>query len=187
MGSPNSTIVGQTQTEIITHPKNLGFQILAEKVHPPSSEIKLLRVWWKGGTMCVHPKTLASLEQIEIPGYKKELQCALALLVIWRKHILAFSIIACPHNDLTHQMSTCDWTPVHAEFLKLLIFKARLYQVLRPMHPTVHFISNGALQFMFYQCICGNGDLRVQLALSGFICTALKTLFSLVEVPPWVV
>lgn len=91
VGSPNSITVGQTQTEIISHPKNLGFQISAEKVHPPSSEVKLLRVGWKGGTMCVHPKTLASLEQIEIPGYKKELQRALALLVIWRKHILAFS------------------------------------------------------------------------------------------------
>lgn len=38
----------------------------------------------------------------------------------------------------------------------------------------IHFISNGALQFMDYQCICGSGHLRVRLALPGFICTALK-------------
>lgn len=70
------------------------------------------------------------------PGrsYKKELKYAVALLVIFRK--LAFSLISHPHHDLTHQRTTCDWTSVYAEVLKLLIFEAGLYQVLGPMHPT---------------------------------------------------
>lgn len=68
VGSPNPTIVGQAETEIISHPENLGFQISAEEQQTPCSEVKLLGVWWRGGTVCVHPKTLTSLEQIEIPG-----------------------------------------------------------------------------------------------------------------------
>lgn len=64
--SPSATTVGLTQTEIITHPENLGFQISAEKVQPPSSEVKFLGVWWRGGTLCVHPKSLTSFEQIKI-------------------------------------------------------------------------------------------------------------------------
>lgn len=58
------------------------------------------------------------------PGrsYKKELKYAVALLVILRK--LAFSLISHPHHDLTHQRTTCDWTSVYAEVLKLLIFEA---------------------------------------------------------------
>ncbi|KAF1552128.1 hypothetical protein FQV19_0015928, partial [Eudyptula minor] len=40
-----------------------------------------------GGTVCIPPKTLTTLEQVQMPGNKKELQHVLGLLVFWRKHI----------------------------------------------------------------------------------------------------
>ncbi|KAF1499362.1 hypothetical protein FQV17_0009328, partial [Megadyptes antipodes antipodes] len=40
-----------------------------------------------GGTVCIPPETLTTLEQVQMPGNKKELQHALGLLVFWRKHI----------------------------------------------------------------------------------------------------
>ncbi|KAF1487947.1 hypothetical protein FQV18_0015949, partial [Eudyptula minor novaehollandiae] len=40
-----------------------------------------------GGTVCIPPETLTTLEQVRMPGNKKELQHALGLLVFWRKHI----------------------------------------------------------------------------------------------------
>ncbi|KAF1439457.1 hypothetical protein FQV07_0011950, partial [Pygoscelis papua] len=46
-----------------------------------------LGIWWKGGTVCIPPETLTTLEQVQMPGNKKELQHALGLLVFWRKHI----------------------------------------------------------------------------------------------------
>lgn len=40
VGGPDTTVVQQTQTEIITHLENLGLQISAEKVQLPSPKIK---------------------------------------------------------------------------------------------------------------------------------------------------
>ncbi|KAF1670183.1 hypothetical protein FQV07_0010773, partial [Pygoscelis papua] len=40
-----------------------------------------------GGIVCIPPETLTTLEQVRMPGNKKELQHALGLLVFWRKHI----------------------------------------------------------------------------------------------------
>ncbi|KAF1437148.1 hypothetical protein FQV07_0010737, partial [Pygoscelis papua] len=40
-----------------------------------------------GGTVCIPPETLTTLEQVWMPGNKKELQHALGLLVFWGKHI----------------------------------------------------------------------------------------------------
>lgn len=58
VGIPSAAILGQAQTEIITHLENLGFKISVEKVQPSSSEVKLLGVWWRGGTVC-SPQNLA--------------------------------------------------------------------------------------------------------------------------------
>ncbi|KAM9590605.1 uncharacterized protein ACIBXB_005796 isoform 2-T2 [Morphnus guianensis] len=136
IGGPDTTVVGQTQREIVSHLENLGLQIPAEKVQLPSPEVKFLGIWWKGGTVCIPPETLSTLEQVKMPENKKELQHALGLLVFWRKHIPDFSIIARPLYDLTHKRTAWDWTPVHEEALKLLIFEAGIYQALGPIHPT---------------------------------------------------
>ncbi|KFQ77180.1 hypothetical protein N337_13016, partial [Phoenicopterus ruber ruber] len=132
----DATTVGQTQTEIIDHLENLGLHSPAEKVQLPSSKVKFLGIWWRGGTVCIPPEALTALEQVKMPGNKKELQHALGLLVFWSKHIPDFSIIACPLYDLTRRRATWDWTPIHEEALKLLIFKAGVHQVLGPLQLT---------------------------------------------------
>ncbi|NXT26999.1 POK10 protein, partial [Syrrhaptes paradoxus] len=73
VGGSNITAVGQTQTKIITHLEGLGLQIPTEKVQLPSSEVRFLGIWWRGGAACIPPETLATLEQIKIPGNKKGL------------------------------------------------------------------------------------------------------------------
>ena len=70
--------------------------------------------------MCIPPETLTTLEQVGMPGNKRELQQALGLLVFWRKHIPDFSVTAPPLYDLTHKRASWDWTPIHEEPLKLL-------------------------------------------------------------------
>ncbi|KFP58775.1 hypothetical protein N323_02251, partial [Cathartes aura] len=136
IGGSDASVVGQTQTKIITHLESLELQIPAEKVQLPSSEVKFLGSWWRGGTVCIPPKTLATLEQVGMPGNRRELQHALGLLVFWRKHIPDFSIIARPLYDLTRKRASWDWTPIHEEALKLLIFEARVYQALGSIHLT---------------------------------------------------
>ncbi|KAF1569731.1 hypothetical protein FQV10_0008345, partial [Eudyptes schlegeli] len=79
IGGPGTSVVGQTQTKIITHLENLELRIPTEKVQLPP--------WWRGGTVCIPPETLTTLEQVGMPGNKRELQHALGLLVFWRKHI----------------------------------------------------------------------------------------------------
>ena len=86
--------------------------------------------------MCIPSETLSTLKQVKMPENKKELQHALGLLVFWRKHVPDFSIIARRLYDLTRKRTAWDWTPVHEEALKLLIFEAGIYQALGPMHPT---------------------------------------------------
>ncbi|NWW88730.1 TF29 protein, partial [Rhynochetos jubatus] len=133
---PDVHKVGEIQNQIITHLESLGLQIPTEKVQSPSPEIKFLGIiWWKGGTVCIPPKTLTTLEQVGIPENKKELQHALGLLVFWRKHIPDFSI-AHPLYDLMCKKVAWDWTSVHEEALKLLIFEAGVYQALGPIHST---------------------------------------------------
>ncbi|KAK4810691.1 hypothetical protein QYF61_007491 [Mycteria americana] len=122
-----------------THLEGLGLQIPVEKVQLPAPEVKFLGIWWKGGTVCIPPETLTTLEQVRVPKNKKELQHALGLLVFWRKHIPDFSIIARPLYDLTRKRAAWDWTPVHEEALKLLVFEAGVYQALGPIHPTDPF------------------------------------------------
>ncbi|NXX11432.1 POL5 protein, partial [Podargus strigoides] len=79
--------VGDIQQKIISHLESLNLQIPPEKVQKPSHEVKFLGIWWKGGMTCIPPDTLTSLDQIKMPGSKKELQKILGLLVFWRKHI----------------------------------------------------------------------------------------------------
>ncbi|KAK4806458.1 hypothetical protein QYF61_013951 [Mycteria americana] len=135
IGGADTTTVEKTQKNIITHLEGLGLQIPVEKVQLPAPEVKFLGIWWKGGTVCIPPETLTTLEQVRVPENKKELQHALGLLVFWRKHIPDFSIIARPLYDLTHKRAAWDWTPVHEEALKLLVFEAGVYQALGPIHP----------------------------------------------------
>ncbi|KAK4806487.1 hypothetical protein QYF61_013980 [Mycteria americana] len=135
IGGADTTTVEKTQKNIITHLEGLGLQIPVEKVQLPAPELKFLGIWWKGGTVCIPPETLTTLEQVRVPENKKELQHALGLLVFWRKHIPDFSIIARPLYDLTHKRAAWDWTPVHEEALKLLVFEAGVYQALGPIHP----------------------------------------------------
>lgn len=78
IGGPDTGVVGQTQTEIITHLESLGLQIPAEKVQPPPSELKFLSIWWRGRTVCIPPETRTTLEQVRMPE-KMELQHALGL------------------------------------------------------------------------------------------------------------
>ncbi|KFO11891.1 hypothetical protein N312_11417, partial [Balearica regulorum gibbericeps] len=136
VGGSDATAVGQTQKKIITYLESLELQVPAEKIQLPSPEVKFLGIWWKGGAMCIPPKTLTTLEQIKIPENNKELHHILGLLVFWKKHIPDFSITAHPLYDLTHKKATWDWTPVHEEALKLLVFEAGAYQALGPIHPT---------------------------------------------------
>ncbi|KFQ60250.1 hypothetical protein N334_02530, partial [Pelecanus crispus] len=136
VGGRDTNVVGQTQTKIIAHLESSEPQILTEKIQLLSSEVRFLGIWWRGGTVCVPPETLTTLEQVKSPGNKTELQHALGLLVFWRKHIPDFSIITRPLYDLTCKRASWDWTPVHEEALKLLIFEAGVYQVLGPIHPT---------------------------------------------------
>ncbi|NXT56988.1 TF26 protein, partial [Pluvianellus socialis] len=136
VGGSDVTALGQTQSDVINHLESLGLQIPTEKVQLPSSEVKFLGIWWRGGTVCIPSKTLTSLEQVKMPENKKLLQHALGLMVFWRKHIPYFSLIACSLYDLKCKKATWDWTPIHEEALKLLIFEAGVYQALRPIHPT---------------------------------------------------
>ncbi|KAK4810916.1 hypothetical protein QYF61_013324 [Mycteria americana] len=139
IGGADITTVEKTQKNIITHLEGLGLQIPVEKVQLPAPEVKFLGIWWKGGTVCIPPETLTTLEQVRVPENKKELQHALGLLVFWRKHIPDFSIIARPLYNLTRKRAAWDWTPVHEEALKLLVFEAGVYQALGPIHPTDPF------------------------------------------------
>ncbi|KAK4806973.1 hypothetical protein QYF61_027340 [Mycteria americana] len=139
IGGADTTTVEKTQKNIIAHLEGLGLQIPVEKVQLPAPEVKFLGIWWKGGTVCIPPETLTTLEQVRVPENKKELQHALGLLVFWRKHIPDFSIIARPLYDLTRKRAAWDWTPVHEEALKLLVFEAGVYQALGPIHPTDPF------------------------------------------------
>jgi len=81
------------------------------------------------------PDTLSSLDLIKMPESKKDLQHALGLLVFWRKHIPDFSIIARPLYDLLWKKAQWEWTQVHNEALRLLVFEANAYQALGPVHP----------------------------------------------------
>ena len=128
--------VGEVQKDIITHLESIGLTIPPEKIQTPSSEVKFLGIWWKGGMTCIPPDTLSSLDQIKIPESKKDLQHALGLLVFWRKHIPDFSIIVRPLYDLLRKRAQWEWTPVHDEALRLLVFEANAYQALGPIHPT---------------------------------------------------
>ena len=84
----------------------------------------------------IPPDTLSSLDQIKMPESKKDLQHVLGLFVFWRKHIPDFSIIARPLYDLLRKKAQWEWTPVHDEALRLLIFEATAHQALGPIHPT---------------------------------------------------
>jgi len=86
--------------------------------------------------MCISDETLTMLDQIRMPTSKRELQQVLGTLVLWRKHIPDFSIIARSLYDLLQKDDSWDWTPVHEEALQLLIFAASNYQALGPIHPT---------------------------------------------------
>ncbi|NXA44210.1 TF26 protein, partial [Eudromia elegans] len=128
--------VRETQKDIITHLESIGLTIPPEKIQTPSSEVKFLGIWWKGGMTCIPPDTLSSLDQIKMPESKRDLQHALGLLVFWRKHIPDFSIIARPLYDLLRKRAQWEWTQVHEEALQLLVFEATAYQALGPIHPT---------------------------------------------------
>ncbi|NXY51752.1 POLY protein, partial [Ceuthmochares aereus] len=128
--------VQTTQERIISHLENIGLQIPPEKVQLPSQEVKFLGIWWRGGKTCIPPETLTTLEQVTKPESKKELQHVLGLLVFWRKHIPDFSIIARPLYDLLRKRAQWQWTEVHDEALKLLIFEATAHQALGPIHPS---------------------------------------------------
>ncbi|KFP71179.1 Protein NYNRIN, partial [Acanthisitta chloris] len=129
------TEVGQTQVKVIGHLGKIGLQIPPEKVQLPSSEVKFLAIWWRGGAVCIPQDTPALLEEVKIPGNKKVFQFALGLLVFWRKHIPDFSIIARPLYDLTRKRPSWGWRVVCEEALKLLVLEAGIYQVLGPIHP----------------------------------------------------
>ncbi|NXY51117.1 TF29 protein, partial [Ceuthmochares aereus] len=126
--------VRETQKDIITHLESIGLTI-----QTPSSEVKFLGIWWKGGMTCmtcIPPDTLSSLDQLKMPESKKDLQHALGLLGFWRKHIPDFSIIARPLYDLLRKRALWEWTQAHDDALQLLVFEATAYQALGPIHPT---------------------------------------------------
>lgn len=53
IGGPDVSVVGQTQKDIMVHLENLGLRIPTEKMQLPSSEVKFLGIWWRGGTVCI--------------------------------------------------------------------------------------------------------------------------------------
>ncbi|NXH45049.1 TF211 protein, partial [Dicaeum eximium] len=141
--------VVDTQQKIITHSKSLDLQIPSEKVQKPSQEVipsekvqkpsqevNFLGIWWKGGMTCIPPDTLTSLDHVEMPESRKDLQHALGLLVFWRKHIPDFSIIARPFYNLLRKGVNWEWSASQGEALQLLIFGATAHQALGPIHPT---------------------------------------------------
>ncbi|NWX94202.1 TF29 protein, partial [Nothoprocta ornata] len=126
----------ESQKDIIIHLGSIGLTIPPEKIKTPSSEVKFLGIWWKGGMTCIPPDTLSSLEQIKMLESKRDLQHVLKLLVFWRKYIPDFSIIARPLYDLLQKRAQWEWTQVHDEALWLLVSEATAYQALGPIHPT---------------------------------------------------
>jgi len=54
--------------------------------------------------------------------------------MFWRKHIPNFLIIARPLYDLLWKKAQWEWTQVHNEALRLLVFEANAYQSLGPIH-----------------------------------------------------
>jgi len=128
--------VREAQWDIITHLESIGLMIPPEKIQVPSSQVKFLGIWWREGMTCIPPDTLSSLDLIKMPESKKDLQHALGLLLFWRKHIPDFSIIARPLYDLLRKKSQWEWTQVHDEVLRLLVFEANAYRALGPIHPT---------------------------------------------------
>jgi len=128
--------VREAQWDIITHLESIGLMIPPEKIQVPSSQVKFLGIWWREGMTCIPPDTLSSLDLIKMPESKKDLQHTLGLLLFWRKHIPDFSIIARPLYDLLRKKSQWEWTQVHDEVLRLLVFEANAYRALGPIHPT---------------------------------------------------
>ncbi|KGL94381.1 hypothetical protein N301_15305, partial [Charadrius vociferus] len=122
--------VEKTQRDIIAHLEQIGLTIPPEKIQAPSSEVKFLGIWWRGGMTCIPPDTLFSLDSIKMPESNKGAAC------VWRKHIPDFSIAARPLYDLLRKRAQWEWAPVHVEALQLLIFEANAYQALGPIHPT---------------------------------------------------
>jgi len=47
--------VKEAQRDIITHLERIGLTILPEKIQAPSSEVKFLGIWWRGGMTCIPP------------------------------------------------------------------------------------------------------------------------------------
>ncbi|NWR91851.1 TF26 protein, partial [Furnarius figulus] len=127
------TPVQTTQTDIVKHLESLDLHVPPDKLQLPSQELKFLRIWWKGGMVCIPPDTLTCLEQLKTPENKKDLQHALGLLIFWRKHIPDFSIIARPLYDFLRKKAKWDWT--HQEALQP-IFEANTYHSLGPIHST---------------------------------------------------
>jgi len=119
--------VEEAQRDIITHLERIGLTSPPERIQAPASEVKFLGIWWRGGRTCIPPNTLSSLELIKMPESKKELQHALGLLMFWKKHILYFLIIARPLYDLLQKKAQWEWTQVHDEALRLLVFEANAY------------------------------------------------------------
>ncbi|NXI30779.1 TF211 protein, partial [Sterrhoptilus dennistouni] len=122
--------VGNAQQKIISHLQSLDLQIPSEKIQKPAHEVKFLGIWWKGGMTCIPPDTLTSLDQIKMPESRKDLQHALGLLVLWRKHIPDFSIIARPLYNLLRKGVKWEWTASQEEAMQLLIFEATVHQAL---------------------------------------------------------
>ncbi|KFQ72778.1 hypothetical protein N337_09669, partial [Phoenicopterus ruber ruber] len=136
VGGSQTEEVEKTQRDIITHLEQIGLTIPPEKIQTPSSEVKFLRIWWRGEITCIPPDTLSSLDLIKMPESKKDLQHALGLLVFWRKHVPDFLIITRLLYDLLWKRAHWEWTSVHDEALQLLVFEANAHQALGPIHPT---------------------------------------------------
>lgn len=76
-GGHEIEVVGKHQQKIISHLESLDLQVPPEKIQKPSQEVKFLGTWWKGGMTCIPPDTLTSLDQIQVPESRKDLQQAL--------------------------------------------------------------------------------------------------------------
>ncbi|NXI81503.1 TF26 protein, partial [Rhipidura dahli] len=125
--------VGDSQQKKVSHLESFNVQIPSEKVQKPSHEVKFLGIWWKGGMTRIPP---ATLDQIKMPESRKDLQHALGLLVVWRKHIPDFSLIARPLYNLLRKGVKWEWGISQEEALPLLIFEATAHQAPGPIHPT---------------------------------------------------
>ncbi|NXR85246.1 POK7 protein, partial [Hypocryptadius cinnamomeus] len=125
---PREELIRASTIALLNFLGDKGLKVSKSKLQFTEPEVKHLGHWLTKDCLS------KGVRGFQMPEKKKELQQA--LLVLWRKHILDFSIIAYPLFNLLRKGKCWEWTPLHEEALQLLVFKAANHQALRPIHPS---------------------------------------------------